>query len=205
MPTNPGTDTESRERLLALAQEDETVRAELMRTGELFDGYHPRMEAVHIANAQALAPMLHTGWPTVAAVGEDGQHAAWLIAQHAISLPPFQRKCLALLSAAVERAEAPAWQLAKLTDRIRVHEGRPQRYGTQFDWDANGDVSPLTIEDPSRVDELRARVDLSHSPRQRPVIDATCRATAQVRQPIAPSARQKAKPGRDAWAGETCR
>jgi hypothetical protein len=66
--------------------------------------------------------------------------------QHAISLPQFQRQCLALLQAAVTRGEAPAWQVAMLTDRIRILEGRQQLYGTQFDWDANGQMSPLPIE-----------------------------------------------------------
>jgi hypothetical protein len=41
------------------------------------------------------------------------------------------------------RGDAPALQAAMLEDRIRAFEGRPQRYGTQFDWDANGEPSPV--------------------------------------------------------------
>jgi hypothetical protein len=149
-----------RERLLAMVAEDERVRAELARSGELFGGYHPRMEAVHVANARELSAMLGGGWPTAAEVGEDGQRAAWLIAQHAIGLPQFQRQCFALLQAAVASGEAPAWHMAMLTDRIRVLEGRPQLYGTQFDWDENGEMSPLPIEEASRVDERRSQVGL---------------------------------------------
>jgi len=47
-----------------------------------------------------------------------------------------------------------------LTDRIRVLEGRPQVYGTQFDWDENGEISPLPIEDAARVDQRRGQVGL---------------------------------------------
>jgi hypothetical protein len=99
---------------LAMVKEDESLRAELARSGALFGGYHPRMEAVHVANARALSTMIGEGWPTVAEVGEEGQRAAWLIVQHAISLPQFQRQCLALLQAAVARGEAPAPQVAML-------------------------------------------------------------------------------------------
>ena len=58
--------------------------------------------------------------------------AAWLMAQHAIHDPEFQRECLGLLEAAVWQGEASPRNLAYLTDRVLVHEGRPQRYGTQF-------------------------------------------------------------------------
>ena len=40
------------------------------------------------------------------------------------------------------------------------YERRPQRYGTQFDWDANGRMSPWVLEDPERVHEYRAAVGL---------------------------------------------
>ena len=151
---------ESREQLLAMVKEDETVRNELALSGALFGGYHPRMEAVHVANALALGSMIDNGWPTVAEVGEEGQRATWLIVQHAIGLPQFQRQCLALLQAASARGEVPAWQVAMLTDRVRVFEGRPQFYGTHFDWDADGHMSPLPIEDASSVEERRAHVGL---------------------------------------------
>jgi len=146
--------------LLAMAEEDKRVRAELTRDGSLFGGYHPRMEAVHIANAHALCGLLADGWPKADDVGEDGQEAAWLIVQHAIGLPRIQRQCRELLQNAVQHSEAPAWQLAMLTDRIRVLEGRPQLYGTQFDWDENGVMSPLPIEDAPSLEQRRAQLGL---------------------------------------------
>jgi hypothetical protein len=155
--------------LLALAEEDRRVRAELARDGSLFTGYHPRMEAVHLSNTRALGELLADGWPKASAVGEDGQQAAWLIAQHAISFPHFQRRCRELLREAVGCGEAPAWQFAMLTDRIRVFEGQPQLYGTQFDWDDNGELSPLPIEDAASVDQRRDQVGLE------PLADAMSR------------------------------
>ncbi len=160
---------ERRTLLLALAEEDRHVRTELARDGSLFTGYHPRMEAVHLSNMRALSELIADGWPKASDVGEDGQQAAWLIAQHAISFPHFQRQCRELLREAVRRSEAPAWQLAMLTDRIRVLEGQPQLYGTQFDWDDNGEISPLPIEDAASVDQRRDQVGLE------PLADAMSR------------------------------
>jgi hypothetical protein len=62
---------------------------------------------------------------------------------------------------ATERGDVPAFQAAMLEDRIRIFEGRPQRYGTQFDWDANGELSPLPIEDPDMVDGRRRALGLA--------------------------------------------
>lgn len=93
-------------------------------------------------------------------VGEEGAEAAWLIAQHAIGLPRFQRKCLLMLEEAAAARRAPAWQAAMMHDRVRSFEGRPQLYGTSFDWDHKGEMSPCPIEDEDRVDERRAAVGL---------------------------------------------
>jgi hypothetical protein len=150
-----------RAELLALAERDKRVRGELVVSGELFDGYHPRMAAVHADNAKALERIIgEFGWPGSSQVGDDGAEAAWLVLQHAIANPGLQRKCLQLLKAAAEIGEVPAPHAAYLEDRIHAFEGRPQRYGTQFDWDDNGQLSPLPLEDPARVDSYRASVGL---------------------------------------------
>ncbi|MDQ8757990.1 hypothetical protein RCO27_17325 [Sphingosinicella sp. LHD-64] len=151
-----------REQLLAMARHDLDVRTRLADDGSLFEGYHPEMQAVHDANATALdAIIAERGWPSVALAGTDGEEAAWLVAQHAIGQPGFQRRCLALLEAAAARDEAPGWQPAYLADRIRSLEGRPQLYGTQFDWDEKGLMSPLPIEAPDEVDARRAAIGLA--------------------------------------------
>ncbi|HEX8192152.1 MAG TPA: DUF6624 domain-containing protein [Allosphingosinicella sp.] len=149
------------DRLLALAAGDLETRERLAADGRLFDGYHPEMQAVHEANAAALeAIVAEVGWPTAERVGEAAAEAAWLVAQHAIGLPDFQRACLEGLKGAVAAGKAPAWQMAKMIDRILTFEGRPQVYGTSFDWDESGRLSPRPIEDPGAVDRRRAEVGL---------------------------------------------
>jgi hypothetical protein len=144
--------------LIAMAREDLHVRERLAKDGSLFQGYHPQMRAVHERNADRLAEILaEHGWPGHALVGAEGTHAAWLVAQHAISRPALMRAVLPMLTEAsgVPRAEA-----ARMEDRIRVFEGRKQRFGTAFDWDEHGEMSPLPMEEPEHVDRRRVEAGL---------------------------------------------
>jgi hypothetical protein len=188
-----------RRELLAMAEEDLRVRTELASEGSLFDGYHPRMRAVHDANATRLWSILRrSGWPGTPRVGPEGAKAAWLIVQHAIAQPAFQREALEALRQAGARGEVPAIQPAMLEDRVRTLEGRPQRYGTQFDWDESGALSPLPIEDPAGLDERRRAVGLE------PMDEATrarreAAAAEGERPPSDPSARRRSM---DEWLRE---
>lgn len=161
-----------RDELIAMKEHDLAVRARLAAEGSLFEGYHPEMEAVHRRNAARLSRIMDdVGWPGSSLVGGDGAEAAWLIAQHAIGEPGFQRRCLESIHAAVEAAEVPAWHAAYLEDRIRVFEGRKQLYGTQFDSGPGGEPVPCPIEDPDRVDERRQAVGLESLARRMETAD----------------------------------
>src|SRR5216684_3372966 len=138
-----------RDELLAMDTEDQRVRQELLDEGALGDGYHPRMESVHKRNAAGLKEIIFQhGWPGRALVGDEGTFAAWRIAQHAIGDPPFQRLCLGLLDEAAAKGDVSPQHPAYLLDRIRMYEGKPQIYGTQFMPNEKGDWAPWRIEDP---------------------------------------------------------
>jgi len=92
-------------------------------------------------------------------VGEDGADAAWLLAQHADRNPARQREFLDALRGAVARGEASPANLAYLEDRVRVHAGQPQLYGTQFTM-TDGKFGPRPIDDPARLDQRRATAGL---------------------------------------------
>jgi hypothetical protein len=163
-----------RRELLAMAEEDRRVRTELAADGSLFDGYHPRMRAVHEANADRLASILREwGWPSEPHVGPDAAKAAWMIVQHAIGRPALQREALEALRLAADCGEVPAIQPAMLEDRVRTLEGRPQRFGTQFDWDESGALNPLPVEDPAGLDQRRRTLGLEP-------IDETTRARREA-------------------------
>ena len=74
------------------------------------------------------------GIPSVAQVGESGVHWTWLLVQHADDDPQFQQSMQPIFAQRHQVGELPAEDLAKLTDRVLLSAGKPQRFGTQFDW-----------------------------------------------------------------------
>lgn len=186
-----GVDEVLRDELVGMAGLDEAVRDRLAADGSLFEGYHPEMEQVHVRNAARLTEILDAGgWPGRDRVGKAGADAAWLIVQHAISDPVLQRRGLELLRAA---GDVDPVQVAMLDDRIRGFEGRPQLYGTQFDWDENGELSPKPMDDPELVDRRRAELGLP------PMAEAVARMRASV-DGQAPSDLARHRAEEDAWA-----
>ncbi|MCY3699891.1 MAG: hypothetical protein OXH46_09700 [Gemmatimonadetes bacterium] len=186
-----------RDELLEMARRDEAVRAELVASGELFGGYEPRMARVHERNARRLHRIIESvGWPGADLVGPDGAEAAWIILQHAIAEPGLLRRALPLLQAAAREGKASPRHAAMLEDRIRFFEGRPQRYGTQFDWDADGKLSAGEVDDPQRLDERRHAVGLP--PLAEQMEEARARATAEGDGP--PTDHQAYARARDEWA-----
>ena len=114
-----------------------------------------------VARTERLREILaEHGWPGFDLVGEDGEDAAWAIAQHADHDPEFQRCALALLAVAVEHGQGSPGNLAYLSDRVAVASGEPQRYGTQVRCAPGGPKPSTPLEDPRRVDEWRADADL---------------------------------------------
>jgi len=183
--------------LIAAATRDLETRARLAATGELFEGYHPQMEAVHDENAVLLARVFEAiGWPGRHALGEDAARAAFLILQHAIGHPELQRRGLALMLDAIPKGQANAIDAAYLADRIAVFEGRAQSFGTQFDWDTQGQLSPAPLRDVSTLDERRASVGLP------PIADsiAEMRASAAAAGEHAPANLAARRAAYEAWA-----
>ncbi len=148
--------------IIELKIKDDQLRAALIAKGVLSSGYHPEMEALHNANASTLQQIMdQIGYPTVAKVGEEASQAAWLIIQHAIGQPAFMKKSAELLEQAVAAKEANPIALAYLSDRIAVFEGKPQLYGTQFDWDEQGELNPNPVDDVHKVNHRRDALGLN--------------------------------------------
>ena len=189
-----------RRELLDMARLDRSARAELAASGTLSNaGYEPRMARVHQCNAQRLRRIIESvGWPGSDLVGCDGAEAAWLILQHAISQPDLLRRALPLLTTAAREGKANPAHAAMLEDRIRFFEGRPQRYGTQLDWDADGDLSPGEMEDPQKLAERRRAVGLP--PLEEQIEDTRSRATAEEERPPADYGAYAS--ARDEWAAD---
>ena len=99
------------------------------------------------------------GWPTIPKVGEEASHAAWLLVQHADHDVAFQTACLELMKESLD-GEVKNEDIAYLEDRIRVNEGQPQLYGTQWFVSEEGVFQPEPIEDEDWLDERRKVVGM---------------------------------------------
>ena len=98
------------------------------------------------------------GWPRRSVVGDTAAEAAWLIVQHS-PLYTFQEQMLPLLTAEAKQGELNAADVAMLEDRVQVHRGSPQRYGTQFAV-SGGKLVADPITDQVALDSLRQSVGL---------------------------------------------
>jgi Family of unknown function (DUF6624) len=114
------------------------------------------IDAKHQARMSAI--VAEHGWPGRSLVDDDGAHAAWLLVQHAdVS---FMAQCLPLMEQAVSEGEASAKDYAYLLDRVRLRQGKPQVYGTQFVPGSDGKPVLYPVEDPEHVDERRRAIGL---------------------------------------------
>jgi hypothetical protein len=62
---------------------------------------------------------------------------------------------------AVDSGDADPQHYALLLDRVRMADGLPQYYGSQFVVGPSGDLEPWPIDDLAAVEERRRRVGLS--------------------------------------------
>jgi hypothetical protein len=146
-----------RERTVRGIARDEALRDELL--GMVAAGSDRETRR---ANAERLWEILddYELWPGRRLVGDDGSHAAWLVAQFAIEDPGLQKRCLEALEVAVAYGDADPVHYAYLLDRVRMADGLEQLYGSQFVTGADGELTPWPVDDPAKVEARRARLGL---------------------------------------------
>jgi hypothetical protein len=163
-----------------MARADQEARAQI-RPGTGLSGRAVR--DVHLIDAHNLAELklLTTlfGFPTSEGIGRDGVDALWLLVQHADADPEFQARALVELQPLADRGDLGRDSMAKLTDRVRLAQGEPQLYATQFLIDQGVLVLRLT-EDLDHLEERRRSAGLP------PLADYECamRVTFGVSGPV---------------------
>jgi hypothetical protein len=149
-----------KERLLPLNQREQFIKDALASRGILEDAYHPELEKIHKENSLKLQQLItQEGFPVLSNAGDEGVYHSWLIIQNAVPLPDFMRECLVQIRMAAAQDDYPVSFLARLEDRVCFLEGRPQIYGTNFDW-FDGELKPTAIADPGLLDQRRKAMDL---------------------------------------------
>ena len=158
-------------KIIELKNADSELRDRLVQSGQLEDGYNEEMEKLHNRNAEILNDIIDgIGYPTIDTVGKKASDAAWLVIQHSIGKPDFMKKCAKLLENIENKNESETKKIAYLTDRIAVFEGKPQLYGTQFDWNENGELSPYLVDDIAKVEQRRKSIGLNTLAEQTKII-----------------------------------
>ena len=110
-------------------------------------------------NQGALLAMLPPeGWFAISRYGADGEDAAYRVVLHGdIDL---WRRFAPVVGRFAAVGEANGGHYALLSDRLAVHEGRPQAYGSQVTC-TDGVYQPYPIDDPEHLDERRLKLGLT--------------------------------------------
>lgn len=129
-------------------------------------GIHLRWTTVDARNTLYLKQILdHHEWIDISAFGAAAEINAWLIAQHADLDWEFQQRVLSILKIKVAAGEARKSHYPYLYDRVaqahnRPTKRKPQKFGTQGFCNNSGEWEPFELEEPTKVDELRAQYGL---------------------------------------------
>jgi hypothetical protein len=138
---------------------DQSVRKELLQAPN-DRTVLARVDSVDADNLAWLKKLFRgDGIPTADQVGEQGIKWVWLLVQHADRDPKLQASALPQFAKRYEAGELPADDLAKLTDRLLIALGKPQVFGTQFDW-FSGKFDLRTVGDIAAIDAHREKVGL---------------------------------------------
>lgn len=143
--------------LLAIRDRDQQARSRWI--GDLKnDALNAEVKDVDHANLARIEEIIaKDGWPGPSRVGRAAGSVAWLVIQHADL--EIQKKYVETMTKAADAGELEPGVLATTVDRIRVREGKPQLYGTQFH-EMNGVQVPQPIEDEANVDARRAKAGM---------------------------------------------
>ena len=99
------------------------------------------------------------GWLGKDEIGNDANLALFLVIQHNDKLSTME-KYLAKMKAAAKINKADKSQVAYLTDRVELINGRKQIYGTQLTFDKNGNAFIDNVIDPGKVNERRKKMGM---------------------------------------------
>lgn len=121
-----------------------------------------KMRTVDAVNQKRLKEIITLiGWPSKELVGENASTGAFLVAQHAGGDLDFMKEVFSHIEAGYRKQKASPSQYALMYDRIKMLEGKPQRFGTQFNKNSSG-CRAWKMEEPEKVDEYRAQMGLDN-------------------------------------------
>jgi len=98
------------------------------------------------------------GFPDTSKVGRDGMQAFMLVLQHAPT-DELRVRALKPITKAFKNKELPPMDYANFVDRLRLHHGKKQLYGTGFEF-KDGKMALNPTEDMKGLEKRRAKIGL---------------------------------------------
>jgi outer membrane protein assembly factor BamB len=164
---SPSEIKELRTELEKMMEEDQKFRTRVMAVEEKYGQNSKELAALWKEQAEIDSRLLKRleeiikqyGWPGVSMVGREASLAAFLIIQHADY--EYQKKYFPLINEAMKKGEIEPGHVALLEDRILMHEGKKQIYGSQLRKnEKTGKYEMWPVEDEENLDKRRASVGL---------------------------------------------
>ena len=148
--------------LINMGVEDQSIRNEIGKAGwdkapkELME----KLQKIDESNTVRLKSIIKEhSWLTKDLVGIEGVGAAFLVIQHSADVA-FKEKMLPYLKKSYLNNEGvTGQQVALLTDRVLIGQGKKQIYGTQFDV-VDSEIIFKPIENMKAVDSLRMEMKM---------------------------------------------
>ena len=154
-------DNKLREELLAMRERDQKAREGCPKedVDAQMKCYAAIAESVDKPNTRRLEEIVRkVGVPDVKMVGADGMDAFYLVLQHSQSVA-LKKKSLKGIKRAFKAKELRPMDYANFTDRLLVNLGKPQVYGSNFDF-KDGKLVMSRTKDVGNLDVRRKKLGL---------------------------------------------
>jgi len=152
-----GTDQALKSELLKMRETDQDIRRRYIDGSEdKKKALAAEMERIDKTLTTKLKEIVGTkGWPTIHLVGLKASGGAALVLIHSPD-HEFQRRMLPQLQKLVDEDQIVGSDIALITDKLLVADGKPQRFGTQFA-ERNGKMVMSPVEDPDHLEQRREK------------------------------------------------
>jgi hypothetical protein len=123
------------------------------------------LEAVQMETFARHIPVLKEiiggkGLPTYKLVGKNSSDNFLTLVNHSFSDIPFQQKVARLAGPEIKNKNISAPFLALMIDKMQIASGKKQHFGTQCDYDEQGNAIAKNLFKPKYVDKRRSKMGL---------------------------------------------
>lgn len=154
-------DEKLRDELLKMQEVDQKTREDCPKKNadEQIKCYAKISEKVDKPNSERLKEIYEkNGFPTFKTVGKEGVEAFMLILQHTPD-ENLRQKMLNPIEKAFKRKEISSNEYTNYVDRLLVHQGKPQIYGSNFDF-KDGKLMMSEVKNLKNLNKIRRKAGL---------------------------------------------